>query len=277
MDMFVKYKINAIEFSGVSAVTINVPIGTNYYPVDQSELINDKFVKKEAEKAINPAVDNEICRFIPIWPVSSTNNVVIKTISYNVIFRDNVGAAVIESKFSDIPVTDSKSAFINDDLKYRRNNLSNTYLNLSFYDEPSPNNGTLISTMELFVTIPNPLLDLVNLPVNFVLSNPILNPTGNSEGYYLYHYRDDVQINPSLPKELYMKAEFRNAKDGRRTLLATKASPLKTEEIIQYTYTRYLLKRTSEGYFYQIDSGYSPNIIYWPTNKMTIKLYELHT
>ena len=40
-----------------SGSTIDIALGTNFFPVDNAELIEDKFVKDEIEKSINPIVD----------------------------------------------------------------------------------------------------------------------------------------------------------------------------------------------------------------------------
>ena len=40
-----------------SGTTIDISLGSNFFPVDNSELIQDKFVKDEIEKSINPIVD----------------------------------------------------------------------------------------------------------------------------------------------------------------------------------------------------------------------------
>ena len=62
--MFVNRK--KIRFDLVtSATTINVPIRLDFTPVDNSEMIEDKFVNDEVKKSINPITDYKKVRFKP--------------------------------------------------------------------------------------------------------------------------------------------------------------------------------------------------------------------
>jgi len=62
--MFVD-KIKILLGSLGSGTTINIPLKTNFFPVDNAELIEDKFVKDEVEKSINPIVDYKKIIFKP--------------------------------------------------------------------------------------------------------------------------------------------------------------------------------------------------------------------
>ena len=48
-----------------SGTTINITLKSNFFPVDNAELIEDKFVKDEVENSINPIVDNKKVIFKP--------------------------------------------------------------------------------------------------------------------------------------------------------------------------------------------------------------------
>ena len=48
-----------------SGATINIPIQMDFTPIDNSELVEDKFVNDEIEKAINPIVDYKKIIFKP--------------------------------------------------------------------------------------------------------------------------------------------------------------------------------------------------------------------
>ena len=48
-----------------SGTTIDIALKTNFFPVDNAELIEDKFVKDEVENAINPIVDYKKVIFKP--------------------------------------------------------------------------------------------------------------------------------------------------------------------------------------------------------------------
>ena len=64
----------------------------------------------------------------------------------------------------------------------------------------------------------------VNYSVSFKLGNSLFNDpslfvdnTNGSEGFSLYHFKDEVLPTPLPPKNLYMKATFNNAKNGTST------------------------------------------------------------
>ena len=48
-----------------SGTTIDIALGSDFFPVDNSELIENKFVKDEIEKSINPIVDYKKIIFKP--------------------------------------------------------------------------------------------------------------------------------------------------------------------------------------------------------------------
>jgi hypothetical protein len=266
--MFARYKINFADFSGVTATTINIPIAMDFIPVDQSELIKTTFVQNEVENAINSPVDNERVRFLPLYSGTSSQSV-LNYVNYDLVFTGTTSPNV--STFGQITTLDP---FVQDDLKFRRNNLKNTFLRLYFYDTDIPSDQNLIAIQDLFVNIKNPTWTLATLLVEFRFSSPIKDPAGYAEGFYLYHYKDDVDPDPALPKELYMKAEFNNAKDGKTTKLVTTVGPIPLGDLVQYLHTKYLLKRNSEGYYYVIDDTYSSNIDFSTPNEVKVRLYE---
>ena len=49
-----------------TGTTIDIALKANFFPVDNAELIEDKFVKEEVEKAINPIVDYKKVIFKPL-------------------------------------------------------------------------------------------------------------------------------------------------------------------------------------------------------------------
>ena len=66
--MFVnRYQINVNTYSsGATDSYFNIPITMEYQIVDQTELVKRVFVDVETEKAINPIVDYEKVRFMPL-------------------------------------------------------------------------------------------------------------------------------------------------------------------------------------------------------------------
>ena len=54
-----------IKDDNISGNTINIPIRMDFTPIDNSELVETKFVEDEIEKAINPIVDYKKIIFKP--------------------------------------------------------------------------------------------------------------------------------------------------------------------------------------------------------------------
>ena len=279
--MFVKnYKININTLkSGTTATTINIPINMEYHLVDQAELIDRVFVEIETEKAINEIIDYEKIRFAPI---NSANNQ-INSITYTV----NLSGLT----------TYGSIGFDDNDIKFQKESFKQTFLNLNFYDTNNPMNQNLILNITLFSQLTE--FDLVPLnsstgiagqprPANaiqikYVLENPLLNPLGFSEGYFLYDYKDELNVGDS--KYLYMRASFKNAKDGKSTNLMVKNTALPIDELIHQLYTRYVLTRTIDGYYFRIDDSYQGSNILTNThnvsysnnnNDVTINLYKIN-
>lgn len=279
--MFVKnYKININTLkSGTTATTINIPINMEYQLVDQAELIDRVFVEIETEKAINEIIDYEKIRFVPI---NSFKNQ-INSITYTV---DLLGLTTYGS-----------IGFDDNDIKFQKESFKQTFLNLNFYDTNNPMNQNLILNITLFSQLTE--FDLVPLtgstgiagqplPANFikikyVLENPLLNPLGFSEGYFLYDYKDELNVGDS--KYLYMRASFKNAKDGKSTNLMVKNTALPIDKLIHQLYTRYVLTRTIDGYYFRIDDSYQGGNILTNThnvsysnnnNDVTINLYKIN-
>jgi hypothetical protein len=250
-----------------------------YQLVDQAELIDRVFVEIETEKAINEIIDYEKIRFVPI---NSFKNQ-INSITYTV---DLLGLTTYGS-----------IGFDDNDIKFQKESFKQTFLNLNFYDTNNPMNQNLILNITLFSQLTE--FDLVPLtgstgiagqplPANFikikyVLENPLLNPLGFSEGYFLYDYKDELNVGDS--KYLYMRASFKNAKDGKSTNLMVKNTALPIDKLIHQLYTRYVLTRTIDGYYFRIDDSYQGGNILTNThnvsysnnnNDVTINLYKIN-
>jgi hypothetical protein len=255
-----RYQINLSTISsGATDIYLNIPLSLESQEIGKSELIQTKFVDVETEKAINPILDYDKVRFLPV----NSNNVNINKITYAL---DLTGS----TKYGSI-------GFDNDDIKFERNNFKQTFLYLAFYDTDNPMNQRLVSYITLFseitpsnllpnnetqtaiygsvIGLPGQTKPAIEIPLQFTLSSPIFNPRGFNEGYHLYDYKDELDIGQS--KYLYMKASFKNAKTGKTTgLMVKNTSQLKIDEVIKEVYTRYKLFRTITGYYYQIDNTY---------------------
>lgn len=279
--MFVnKFKINISTIpSGATETTINFPISMDFQNVDQAELIDRVFVDTEVENSINPILDYDKVRFLPI----TSNGDLISSIIYDVKLLKN-GSYV--NNYGDI-------GFSDDDITYRKNSFKQTFLNLSFYDTDNALTQNLMGystiyselrSTDLIQNVGNGVLGqpkpAIQVPVNFVLENPLQNPKGFCEGFHVYDFKDSLKIGES--KYLYMRANFKNAKTGKSVNLMVKNVAQPIETLINELYTRLILTRDSTGYYYQIDATYqgnggsTPNNVTYNNNSIIVNLYEIN-
>jgi hypothetical protein len=258
--MIARYTIRTADFSGTTGNTINIPISGNFQLADQSDIIKRDFINKEIEKSINPIIDYEKTRLLPV----DNQDSILDSINYSLHFNSG-------DYYSNI-------GFVQDDIKFQRNNFIRSFLRLKFFDTNQPATQNLLFTMSMYPRLGSSDIDtngqyknITTIPVKFTLSNPISKPDGFAEGYYLYYYKGEIL--PTVPKELYMEAEFNNAKTGKTTKMMTTSTPQDITTITSKLYTKYILKRISTGYIYEMDSTYSTNVSYSFTN-VTINLYE---
>jgi hypothetical protein len=274
------YKINLSTMSGgTTATTINIPISMEYQLVDTAELIDRVFVETETENAINPILNYDMVRFMPINPSDNP----VTSLTYDIRLFTNTG--VYGNFYSDI-------GFVYDDVKFSKNSFNQSFLRLSFYDSDDPMIQNLVGYMTLFCRLAS--TDLLSggtavstglpkpinqIPIKFTVENPLINKRGFGEGFHLYYYKDSLNIGET--KYLYMKASFNNAKTGKKTNLMVKNTPQNIENLVHELYTRYKITRTTTGYFYEIDDLYQGNgtsgvnnVTYFG-NGPTIDLYEV--
>jgi hypothetical protein len=64
--------------------TMTIPFGMDFFPIDNSELVQKEFVEKETQKAINPIIDYEKSKFAPYNQFTSgnTNEIKIKLLTF---------------------------------------------------------------------------------------------------------------------------------------------------------------------------------------------------
>lgn len=282
--MFVKYKINPFTLlSGTTATTINIPINLEFQIVDNAELVERVFVDVETQKAINPILDYDKVRFIPVD--DSGNHVV--NVSYNLYFLNGSNVLQIPSYYSTIGFDDA-------DIRFERNNFTQSFINLGFYDSDNALTQNLMSEIDIYsmltkddfypkgIAKPNiagQSEPASQIPVKLTVSNPLLVKKAFYEGYHIYDYKDDITI--GFPKFLYMKAAYFNAKTGSITNMMTEPTALTIDNLVNKLYTRYKLYRDTSGFFYQVDDTYSSNVTYTvnagnPNNSdVTIKLYQI--
>jgi hypothetical protein len=276
-----KFKIPLSLFKGVSATTINFAIQMEYQIVDNSELIEKEFVEVEVEKAVNAILDYDRTRFSPV----NSNGGVLNKVIYKI---NMLNEGVYVDKFGLI-------GFDNEDIKFRKSSFKETFLSLLFYDSDNPMTQNIVTNTSLYANLntgdflsasdTNSALgqpkDVSLIPINFILDNPLTSPRGFAEGFYLYDYKDSLKIGEQ--KYLYMRASFKNSKTGKSTNLMVKNTPQFIDKLLHELYTRFILTRTSKGYFYEVDSTYQGNLIAGAlsnvessTSNTIINLYEIN-
>lgn len=254
---------------------LKIPLSLNFTPLGKSEVIENDFIKGEVEKSINPILDYDKVKYTP----KTSNGVVIKDLKFKLSFLDNQNNLIPSTMYSDI-------GFVDDDVKFRKNRFTMSFLNLKFFDSDTPTNQNLILNNTMFSRITRDDVIKINddtnysggiakainlIPVRFSVQNPITEPEGFSEGYCLYHFK---AIN--LPIKLYMRAEFNNAATGKTTRFITTNETLPINELINKLHIKYLLKKNDSGYYYTIDKTYNgaTNIIEKDTN-LIVNLFEI--
>lgn len=276
-----KYKINLKTMnSGSTATTITFPINMDFETVDQGELIERVFVDTEVEKSINPILNYDKVRFLPITPTGVNLNKII----YNVFLLEDGQYVNFYGKIG----------FSDDDIKYKKEVFKQTFVDLVFFDTDNAltqkpiNNLTIFSNLNTSDLLPPNSTNGIagqpkpanQIPINFILENPIINPMGFAEGFHLYDYKDELQIGQI--KHIYMRATFKNAKTGKAVNLMVKQSPQTIDRLVNELYTRYILTRTTSGYYYQLDPTYQGNELIgvnnvnYTSNSVIIDLYEIN-
>lgn len=278
-----KYTLNLQNFNtGTTEQYVSIPMGTQFQIVDNDELINRVFVKTEAQNAVNKILDYDRVRYMPITP----NNDLVTSITYDLSLFDVNN--VYTTNYGGI-------GFQYDDVKFRKNSFSKTFLRLSIFDSDDAMTQNLVgfitlfsklrtidlepSTVGVIAGVPKPINDI---PINYTLENPIVNRRGFAEGFHLYYYRDVLNIGDS--KYLYMKGSFNNAKTGKATNLMVKNTPQSIENLVNELYIRIIISRTTTGYYYTFDETYlgnqstppnTPNNITFVGTNVNVKLYEV--
>lgn len=269
--MFVnKYKITYNSIGNQNDSSISIPITLDYQLVDQDEIIQTKFVDVEIKKNTNEILDYDKVRFQPKFP-TRFGFALADDIVYNVSFLNSNNQYNQYSYYGDIGFDDF-------DIKFRKKRFTNSFLRLSFYDSDIITNQRLVSFITIYPKIePNnysigqqwgSITPANNFKIQFVLSSSLIDRTLNSQGYFLYHYKDEVTVD--LPKELYMRAEFNNAKNGKTTNLMSNNDPSITIDNLMVStigtnntnnlFTKYILKKVNDSYYYEIDTTYSTNV-----------------
>ena len=281
--MFVKkYEIRYDKTTNNTSV--NIPIRLDFTPVDNSELIEDKFVRDEVEKAINPITDYKKVRFKPS---------VIRNGVWDIVDEFKLQLTLFDgTMYSQTPTTYGDIGFVYSDLFCRSNRLMRSFLTLSFFDTPSTQSNRLLSFSTFFTQIGTDQKEVTGqvksaeeAPISFRIGDPQLKPNSVHEGFHLYWYKDLVDDAPNKEYEMYVSAEYSNAMSGITAGLYT----LETQDVtdIQISdvngpngglFLKCILKNDNGVYKYTFEKLQTQTGVEWNVpvmNTPTITFYQI--
>jgi hypothetical protein len=271
--MLNRYKLNLNKLKS-DYINFKIPIIQNEDWYGQAEILEKDFISVEVEKAINPIVDYEKYRFIP-----TNNNGDVDKISYYLNLLDDNGNLINHTTY-DI------EGFTYGDLRYNKNKFKRSFLRLMFFDSDDvtnqnflfqtiiycrlydsdiikPQQGVLSSALDS--NKPKPLQQI---PIRFIVGDSSKNSDLLSDGYYILYNKKD------LPLDLFMRATWNNASNGKTKNLSTSNTKLEINEINKSLFMKFTLKEDNNKLYYLIDETYSNNITY-SNNEYIIELYEV--
>jgi hypothetical protein len=251
------YKASGDTTSGVTEQFIKVPLSAQHQLVDNDELIQRVFVDTEVENSINKILDYDRVRYMPLTKTDE----LASSITYDLSLLTPTGT--YSNFYGDV-------GYQYDDVKFRKNSFTKSFLRLSLYDSDNPmvqnlvGFTTIYSRLTTVDLLSGPTVTILGLPkpinqigINFTVENPIVNKRGFSEGFHIYYYKDALNIGET--KYLYIKASFNNAKTGKSINLMVKNSPQFVNDLVHELYTRIIIFRTTSGYYYKFDDTYQGN------------------
>ena len=221
--MFVDKRKILLDSIG-SGTTIDISLGSDFFPVDNSELIEDKFVKGEIEKVINPIVDYKKLTFKPSDSEESWNIIDKFRINLNFYTPDSVASgAPVHRGTGSVPGVYSDINFVFDDVFCRTSRFTNSFMRLSFFDKPYSGRNQLLSFADIYTQIGTLheneygfTLPIDECPISFILGDPVLQPNEVHEGFHMYWFQDLVDnAGSSQEYEMYMTLQFNNDSNGR--------------------------------------------------------------
>lgn len=251
-----------------SGTTIDIALSSNFFPVDNAELIEDKFVKDEIENSINPIVDYKKVIFKP----EDNNGNLIDKFKINLNFYTpasiNLGSPQHRGTGAEPGVYEDIN-FTFDDVFCRTNRFINSFIRFSLYDTPNSGQNELLTFSDIYTQVGEEqenqfgfTLPIDECPITFILGDPVTQPEEVHEGFHIYWFKDLVDNAPNQEYEVYGVVQFNSALNGRVYNLAPSKdfdvnnitlSNLEGENGI--TYLKIILRNDNGVYKYR----FSPN------------------
>lgn len=223
--MFVDKRKILIDNIG-SGTTIDIALGSNFFPVDNSELIQVKFVDEEVEKSINPIVDYKKVIFKParINPVTGGWELIE-------MFKINLNFYTPESIEAGSPIHRGTGAepgvykdlgFLFDDVFCRTNRFIDSFFRISLYDKPYSGQNKLLNFYDVYTQVGKEqensfgfTLPIGSCPISFTLGDPITKPDKVNEGFQIYWFKDLVDNAPNKEYDVYAVLQYNHAGNGK--------------------------------------------------------------
>lgn len=218
--MFVDRRKILISSIG-TGTTINIPLKTSFFPVDNAELIEDKFVKDEVKKAINPIVDYKKVIFKP----ADNNWDIIDKFKINLNFYTPESIALGNPQHRGTgsePGVYADLGFVFDDVFCRTNRFINSFIRFAIYDTPNSGQNELLTFSDIFTQVGTDqenqfgfTLPISACPISVVIGDPVTQPEEVNEGFHIYWFKDLVDNAPNQEYVVYGVLQFNSALNGR--------------------------------------------------------------
>ena len=208
-----------IKDTNISGNTINIPIRMDFTPIDNSELVETKFVDDEIEKAINPIVDYKKVIFKP----ADNNWNIINEMEYIFNFFIPLQPSTGAPSANNYQYVNNYSplGFLFDDLFCGTERFLNSFLRITLHDSTDISSNNVLGFIDIYTQLGKNqkdiygfVLPLDTCPASMVVGDPVLKPETVHEGYYMYWFKDVVDESPNGEYTLYASTTFNNAKNG---------------------------------------------------------------
>ena len=209
-----------IKDDNISGNTINIPICMDFTPIDNSELVETKFVEDEIEKAINPIVDYKKIIFKPAdndWNIINEFEYIFNFFEPTLPSLGTVPSQSLPQYVNNY----SPLGFLFDDIFCNTERFVNSFLRITLHDTPNTSNNNVLGFVDVYTQtgknqrdVYGFVLPLNQCPASMTVGDPVLKPETIHEGYHMYWFKDVVDESPNGEYTVYASTSFNNAKNG---------------------------------------------------------------
>lgn len=255
-----KYKLNI-----TGNTYISIPLTMDLKHVRQDDDMENNLIRDEVNIVTNPIVDYERLRYKCVYIDDDNNSHNVSDIIYELIFING-------GTWYDI-------GFNKDDIKYNKQSLFMSFLEIKLYTEKDVNNRKLIDYIKMY---PNKQYlsstsNFPNIPIQLKVSSNINDKASNNDGYFLY-YKEDLFDGDN---RLFAEINFFNAKSGKLVRLLTGDgfsnvnNKIKVNEIMDNRFIEYKFINSDERFDYNIRGCINNLSTINNEKQLTVSLFEL--